>query len=692
MAVRVGSDVGGTFTDVVLMDESGRVHAKKVLSTPPNFNRAVSIGLKSLLDETGTAAASVQQFLHGATVATNAIITRTGAKTGLLTTFGFRDVLEIRRMRMNKLYDINWQKPPPLVPRNLRREVVERIDSRGSVVAVLDEETVRRETNVLLGQGCTAICICFINSYANGEHERRTAQIVRTISPQVYIGISSEILPEMKEYERTSTTVINAYVQPIVSQYFEAMRQDVDDIGIKTPIMVMQSNGGMTTSQIAARFPMNIVESGPAAGVTGAFHLASRMGLKNVLTLDMGGTTAKAALIEDGVVSRSPEYEVGGEMSIGHRLLKGSGYLLRVPSIDIGEVGAGGGSIAWCDSAGALKVGPNSAGAEPGPACYGRGGSEPTVTDANVLLGFTNPVALAGGTFPLDPGQSERAVSDRIAKALGLDVTQSAWGIRTVAKASLVRAIRAVSIERGRDPRRFVMFAFGGMGPVHAVELTEDLGMDKVVIPPLPGLFSALGLLFADVEHHFVQTFRGGLHDVEAPATESLLSALAEEGSRILSDAGFGLADRKIDLFVDLRYLGQDNAITVPMRQNGNLARELRDAFEAEHQTTFGYASQDEEVQIVAFRCIALGLSEGTSVPSNLSISTATTGSLAASRRCYFGADVGWLTADVIGRDQLSEERAHGPLLIEEDNSTTPVPPGWTATIDNWSNIIVSRR
>jgi N-methylhydantoinase A len=417
------------------------------------------------------------------------------------------------------------------------------------------------------------------------------------------------------------------------------------------------------------------------------------MGLDNVLTFDMGGTTAKAALIEDGVISRSPEYEVGGALSIGHRLLKGGGYLLRVPSIDIAEVGAGGGSIANIDWSGALKVGPASAAASPGPACYKLGGYEPTVTDANVRLGFTNPNHLAGGALRLYPDLAEAAIRERISNKLGVDTTEAAWAIRRLTNASLARALRAVSIERGRDPKRFALFAFGGMGPSHALHLANELGIRKVVIPPLPGLFSAMGLLFAETEHHLIQT---SYANISRPTTfgrlNDVITKLVNEALSTLADEGYGEASRSITLAADVRYIGQDHALTIqlPGRQlDGNLVTRLKDAFEAEYLRTYGYRSEGEEVQVVALRCIARGIPQRSHVPERLQLHASQRSHAEGNRSCYFGPEIGWVEVRVLNRAALTDQVLTGPAIVEEDNSLTVVLPGWRFYQDDWANIIL---
>ena len=690
--IRLGVDVGGTFTDVVLLMSDGTAISKKVLSSPPDFGTAIKLSVLELLRENGIETGQITEYTHGATVATNAIITRRGAVTGLITTKGFRDVLEIRRMRMHKLYDINWERPVPLVPRHLRLEVPGRMNHRGEEVIPLDEEAARQAIQRLIDEEVESLAICYINAYANGAHERRTEELVLEMAPTINVSISSDVLPEIREYERTSTTVINAYVRPIVDAYFRTMETDNKEMGLHTPIMVMQSNGGTIPSETARRLPIHIIESGPAAGVIGAYRLAKRMGLENLITLDMGGTTAKAALIEEGEISRSPEYEVGGEISIGHRLMKGSGYLLRVPSIDLAEVGAGGGSIAWVDGGGALRVGPNSAGASPGPACYNLGGEEPTITDANVHMGLTNPDHLAGGALQLRADLADKALFDRVASRLNLGVTKVAWGIRAVANSSLIRTLRAVSTERGRDPRGFSLLAFGGMGPIHALDLAVELGITRVVIPPLPGLFSALGLLFADVEHHLIQTLYINLDEMDYDGFHAVTDGLMTEGVAMLEREGYNAADRSLTLFADTRYAGQDYALTIPLpgdRLDPNLLHRFVEEFHQEHNKTYGYDSRKEVVQIVAVRCVARGLSDRPRVPEHLETTAVKGWKPSNSRRCYFGPGPGWMQTPVITRADLLAKPVSGPAIIEEDNSMTIVIPDWEARLDEWSNIVL---
>ena len=407
---RVAVDIGGTFTDIVFLDADGRLHVKKVSSSVDDYARAIVDGLREVFDETGLMGRDVIEVLHGTTVASNALLELKGARTGLITTRGFRDVLEIRRLRMPRLYDLTWEKPPTLVERRLRLEVNERIDAQGVVQQALADADVEGALDTLLGQGIEALAVCLLNAWANPVHEERIKALVQRRAPGLTLCISSEVLPEIKEYERTSTTVINTYVLPIVGRYLAALRTGLDGIDLRGPLLIMQSNGGLMTAEAAATRPMHIIESGPAAGVVGAQALAPRIGRDKLITFDMGGTTAKASLVEDGAVGRATEYQVGGGIMHGSRLLTGAGYLLRVPAIDLAEVGAGGGSIVWLDAGGALQVGPRSAGASPGPLCYDLGGTEPTVTDANVVLGYLNPAALAGGAVKLNAGRAHEVL------------------------------------------------------------------------------------------------------------------------------------------------------------------------------------------------------------------------------------------------------------------------------------------
>ncbi|MEE8279365.1 MAG: hydantoinase/oxoprolinase family protein, partial [Alphaproteobacteria bacterium] len=490
---RVGVDIGGTFTDIVFLGADGKIHTKKISSSVEDYAQAIADGLDQVFGETGLQASAVEELRHGTTVASNAILESKGALTGLITTKGFRDILEIRNLRMPRLYDLTWEKPVPLVERHLRVVVDERVNAQGGIDKPLDPKDAERAVDELLALKVEAIAVCLIHSYANPKHELMIKEIISKKAPGLPFCISFEVLPEIKEYERTSSTTINAYVMPIVASYLASLRKNLDGAGVTVPLLLMQSNGGLTTADEAARLPMNIIESGPAAGVIGAQALARAGGLPNIVTFDMGGTTAKASLVENGEVTRSIEYQVGGGIMMGSRLLTGAGYMLKVPAIDLAEVGAGGGSIVWIDAGGSMQIGPQSAGADPGPLCYDTGGTEPTVTDANVLLGYINPNYLVGGELKLDASKARAVFEDRIAKPLGLSVEHAAYGAHQIAASNMIRAIKSVSTERGRDPREYALFAFGGSGPIFGAGMARELRMKRIMVPPSPGLFSSFG-------------------------------------------------------------------------------------------------------------------------------------------------------------------------------------------------------
>lgn len=452
MKYRAGIDIGGTFTDLVLMGEDGSLHAEKLLTTPDDFGRGIAEGLATSLATIGAAPDDIEVIVHGTTVATNAILEAKGARTGLITTAGFRDVLELRRLRIPEMYTLNWTKPLPLVPRRLRREATEKTGPRGEVRIPLDEATVIAACERLTREDVAAVAIAYLHSYANPVHEKRSAEIVRDMmGPDIFITCSSDILPEIREYERTSTTVINAYLGPILTAYFSSLRRHLESIGVSAPVQVMKSDGGVMSIGAAADRPAYLVESGPAAGVIGAARLGAD---SNNITLDMGGTTAKASMVEGGRISRTGDYEVGAGINLSSKLVMGGGYALKLPVIDISEIGAGGGSIVSLDRGGLLKVGPQSAGALPGPVCYGGGGEDPTFTDSVLTLGFLNPGHLVGGSLELDADAARDALQKKIAGPLGHTLQDTAWGVYQVACGTMVRAVKAVSTYRGRDPPR----------------------------------------------------------------------------------------------------------------------------------------------------------------------------------------------------------------------------------------------
>lgn len=692
---RVGVDIGGTFTDIVFLGDNGQVLARKIASTPDDYSEAVLNGIKNGVAELGITAGSVSEVSHGFTVATNAIIEQKGAKTALISTEGFRDVLEFRRNRIPRLYDLNYEKPPPLVKRQFRLEVGERLNFHGDVLRPLDKGDVDRAVQFILDNGVESVAVCLLHSYANPEHEQYIAKVLAGKAPGVNLTISSELLPEMKEYERTSTTVINCYVRPVVESYLTRLTDGLTEMGVSVPLSVMQSNGGLATSDIAKQRPVYCIESGPAAGVVSAYHLGKRLDMPSLMTLDMGGTTAKASIIEDGEMLQAPEYEVGGEISVGHRLLRGSGHILRVPAIDLAEVGAGGGSIAAVDRSGSLRVGPQSSGAFPGPACYRLGGQDATVTDANVLLGFLNQQHLLSGAFEIDAALARKAISDNVSKPLNMTDVEAAFGIHTLVNSNMGRALRAVSSERGRDPRRFDLITFGGSGPVHAVGLAEMLDISRVVVPPFPGVFSSFGLLVADVEHHFVQTYFKTFEQLDITSLAELLNGLWEQGKSQLRAEGFDDNRHETITQMDMKYEGQVSDLTVPF-SSGEVNRQsinaVIKAFDAEHERSFGYSSPGTGYQLVNVRVIARGLPEAPRMPERLKLAGMSNDyTNDAQRDVYFGTDRGWASVPIVSRQDLAEATTEGPLIVEEYDSTTVVPPGWNASADQWSNIILEK-
>jgi len=689
---RIGVDIGGTFTDVVFLSSGGHVLARKVASTPDDYSRAVLEAIDNGVKELGIGPDSVSEVSHGFTVATNAIIENKGAKTALITTEGFRDVLELRRNRVPRLYDLYYEKPPALVKRQLRLEVRERLNFQGEVLRPLDNADVDKAVDRILEEEVEAVAVCLLHSYANPDHEQQIGQVIRQRAPDVILTLSSDLLPEMKEYERTSTTVINCYVRPVVERYLGRLIEGLQRMGISVPLVVMQSNGGLATSKIAMEKPVYCIESGPAAGVVGAYHLGSRLGLDDLMTLDMGGTTAKASIIENGEILQAPEYEVGGDISAGHRLLRGSGHILRVPSIDLAEVGAGGGSIASVDRGGSIRVGPQSSGAVPGPACYRLGGQDATVTDADVLLGYLNPEYLLGGDFPIDRDLAEESITRDVAMPLGISAVEAAHGIHLLVNSNMARALRAVSSERGRDPRRFVLFSFGGGGPVHAAGLAEMLDINRMVVPPFPGVFSSFGLLLANVEHHFVRTYFKIFDQLQVSDLAEILDGLWEEGRQQLRAEGFADSAQQIVTQVDMKYKGQVSELTVlmpPGKVTQKTLSELGEVFAEEHVKSFGYRT-DAPYQMVNLRVIARGLSQESRTPERLDLPVSDRNG-PSKRQVYFGGDIGWIDTTVIDRGGLTDNPADGPLIIEEYDSTTVVPPRWRASVDSWRNIILEK-
>ncbi|MGY9049339.1 hypothetical protein P775_21180 [Puniceibacterium antarcticum] len=664
---RIAIDIGGTFTDFIVQDNQGALHSYKTLTTHDDYTVAITAGVDRLLDMAGIFASDIGQVLHATTLGSNTLLERTGAKTGLITTAGFRDVLEIRDLRMPRLYDQDWDKPKALVRRRWRRVCEGRILADGTEMTPLKEADVRTAIAMLKAEGIISLAVCLINSHANPAHEMRVAEIVREDWPEVHLSLSHDLLPEEGEYPRTSTCVINAYVQPVIKTYVARLTTMLVQRGITAPLFFMQSNGGLTPAEVAAEQPIHIIESGPAAGVVGASIIGAATGTDTAITLDIGGTTAKAALIRNGQPGMATEFQVGGHVLQTERLLSGGGFSLRVPAIDLAEVGAGGGSIITRDAAGVPMVGPRSAGSNPGPACYGNGGTELTVTDCNLILGYLNENSIAGGEMKLDRSLAEKACATYLSGPLGMTPEEAAHGIFTLSCVTMIQAIRAVTTERGQDPRDYAVFAFGGNGPLFAAGIAETLGCSKVIVPPAPGVFSAVGLLCAEIEIHKSRSFRRLLTEetvVEAKSTlvEMAIAAKADakrDGGRVIVTAR-------------MRYAGQSSDLLVQLGDPATLTHaQMRDAFVAEHDAVFKFtAPTDEPIKITAIEC-AYAIPVGKLDPTRRHLA----GTREESRqKAWFGPKTGWLDAPVVPRAGLTQ--MVGPCIITDPDATTLVPPG----------------
>ena len=712
MGWRIGVDIGGTFTDVAVIDEaSGRAGIAKVSTTPRDFGAAVIEGTRAALDEYRIAPDSVTLISHATTIVTNALLESTGANVALVATRGFRDVLELRRSARADLYDLFQDAPAVLVPRRQRLEITERIDAQGEVVTPLDEAELDALVGSIRGlDGVEAVAVCLMFSFLNDVHEQRVGERLRATLPGLPVFLSSEILPEIREFERTSTTAVCAYVGPVLTSYLERLEAALAELELPA-LHVMGSRGGVLDVAGALRMPAAAVESGPAAGVIAAQRLGDQLGRANLISFDMGGTTAKASLIENGRIETTSEYEVGGQGNVG-RWLHGTGHPIRVPVIDLAEVSAGGGSIAWLDPGGALRVGPASAGAEPGPACYAQGGDRPTVTDANVVLGFLSRTHLLGGRLPIDAAAAEEAVRAHVADPLGQGVMEAAAGIVSVVNHGMAEALRIVSVERGHDAREFSLVAFGGAGPVHAAALAEELDIPEVVVPPIPGGFSALGLVATDLRRDWSHTFYSPIESIDLDGLNRRLADLERAAEAMLRSAGVPEPDRAIERAADCRYTKQAYELTVPFA-GGTVTRETLDSlareFHAQHLRTYGHENPDESVQMVNVRVTATGRMPRVEFHARPEGAAASAGFAAAEaeRMVWFGEPV---RCPVIGRHDLpaappgtgpgaaspdrgdgAEIGRSGPFIVEEMDCTVVVPPGWRAALDERGFILMTR-
>ena len=691
-SLRISADIGGTFTDIAFLRNDGVLITRKILSTPDDFARAVVMGILELINEINEPPESFSEVLHGCTVATNAILESKGAKTALITTKGFRDVLEMRRIRMPVLYDPLYVKPVPLIPRERRYEIEERLDGNGKIITKINRNNLKDIINNIRDDNVESIAVTLIHSYANDKHERIIGDILSNELPKCFVTLSVDILPEIREYERTSTTAINAYVGPPVKSYVNSLINILKESGFTSNLLMMQSSGGMMDAETVVKNPAQIVECGPAAGVIGSAHLGRLTNMNNLITLDMGGTTAKASLIENGNLMTTDEYEVGGGINLSSKLIKGGGYALKTPVIDISEVGAGGGSIVWIDKVGQLKVGPKSAGASPGPVCYKNEGTEPTLTDANVVLGYLNPSSIAGGTVLIDYEAAYNSLNDKIAVPLNQNVMELAYGIHLIANSTMMRAVKAVSTYRGRDPREFTIIAFGGCGGIHVVELARSLQIDRALIPLSAGVFSALGLLVSDIESTLSRSY---FRSFIRTSPDEMNKFYEELEDNINKNLGSNSDLISISRFADMRYEGQAFELTVPV-PNGKLNQlnisHLPELFESEHESTYGHRYPgDKNVQIVNLRTtgkLESNFRRNIDVNKMREYNTRKTFKN-NDRKAYFGKNFGYINTPVINRWDLTQKPHNGPIIVEEYENTIVIPPDSNLRLDDFGNILI---
>ena len=686
MSYRLGIDIGGTFTDATLVDEAtGEVRIAKVSTTPRDPSDGFLRAAERILVEAGVDGAELRYVAHATTVATNAIIEGNVARTGFVTTDGFRDLLEIQRQVRSALYDVHFEKPRPLVPRHLCFGVRERLGPDGTILRALDEEHVREAAAALRAEGVEAVAVCLLHAYVDPAHERRVGEILSAELPGVEISLSSSVAPEFREYLRASTTVINASIQPVVARYLQGIEDRLESSGVEADLLVMQSAGGVYTAEAAKRRPVYMVESGPAAGVIAAAELGRALGRLDVISFDMGGTTAKVGLVQNGTPTVTKDYQVGSAAHAGVGGFQLSGYPVRTPVVDLVEIGAGGGSIAWVDSGLKLRVGPRSAGADPGPVCYGRGGTEPTITDANLVLGRLSPGNFLGGEIALDADSARAAIEERCAAPLGLDLLEAAHGIVEIANAAMGNALHLVSVQRGYDPRGFVLVAFGGAGPAHACALARDSGIETVLVPRSPGIFSATGLLVTDLEHEYTVTLLTRLTDVTEDVLDAAFEPLEETGMHDLNREGTAPEDISFVRQLDLRYVGQSFELAVSSGDPAEAARR----FHAEHDRAYGFSAPEEPIELVSVRVRAVGRIAKPALPV---LAAGPMPDPKERRPVHFAEAGGFVDAAVFDRYALpAGVRFEGPAIVEEYDSTLVVHPGFAAEADVHGNLFLRR-
>lgn len=679
MAVRIGVDSGGTFTDVCGFDEvSGEFRIGKVSSTPLDPSVGIANGVDEILRTIGRSADEVGFLGHGTTVGTNALIQLKGPSTALITTEGFRDLLEIGRQKRPSLYDLQADKPVLLVPRDQRMEVPERLKHDGSVLEALDLERLKDVVNSIKESGAKAVAVCFLYSFINSEHEVAVKELLARELPDVFVSISSDVAPEFREYERMSTVVVNAYLGPTMKTYIDRLRVRLSDLGVKISPKLTQSNGGVISFEAASNYPVRTVLSGPSTGVVSAQRIAQMINLDDIITFDMGGTSSDVSLMKNGVCNLR-----------GHAMVHG--YPLKVPMLDIHTVGAGGGSIAYVDEGGLMKVGPESAGAFPGPVCYGNGNTDPTVTDANVVLQILSPEGFLDGKLQLHRDKSVAAI-EVLANKLGIGVMEAAQGIISVATVNMAKAIRVVSTQKGYDPREYAMMAFGGAGPLHAVRLARELDIKKVIVPPYPGVLCAMGLLLTDLRTDFMVTRIASLADCELGELQRLFRGLLQEADAWFVQENIQHEDQSTELIVDMRYAGQNYELPVPVANNrldDEALAHLKLSFLEAHQQQYGF-SVDEPIQLVTYRVVAIGKAKQIRLPEYAVEGKSAEAALTGKRDIWYLETKDWQSTPIYNRSLLKAgNRLAGPAVIEQMDTTTFILPGMEVKVDPFLNLII---
>lgn len=677
---RIGIDVGGTFTDVTLLNsETGRYYTYKLSSTLQDQSLAIANGTKETLELYGVPVSEIEYFGHGTTVATNMIIERKGAKTALITTKGFRDLLEIGRQTRPSLYNIMEDKPETLVKRSLRKEISERVTAKGDILRDVDRDEVRAVLKELKEQGVESIAVCFLFSFLNSRNEKIVEDCIKEVWPEAYYSVSSTILPEFREFERLSTTVINSYLGPRMKMYIHNLRQRIKEVGVTVEPYITQSNGGVMSISSTIQTPVQTALSGPSAGVMGAVYIAEAAGFKDIITYDMGGTSTDVSLVKDGIAEYTTKRKVCGLPS-------------GVPMIDVHAVGAGGGSIAQIDNAGALKVGPESAGANPGPAAYGLGNENPVVTDANLVLGRINPHYVLGGRLKIDAELSKKAVKAKIADPMGIGTEEAALGIVKVVNSNMARAIRVITVEKGHNPSDFTLVAYGGAGPLHAVHLAQEMGIRTVLIPPAPGALCALGLLTADIKKSYVRTAIASYDEMTPEQINAVMSSLRDEGSAWLDSEKVPSERRKFHGIAEMRYVGQNYELQVEIPTENITASDIekmKQDFFVAHEKNYGYYNPNAPVQFVNFRCEATGIVKKPNL-AELENTLDDPSKAEIGRRVVHFEESGAVDCPVYDRAKFGRaKRVNGPCIIEQMDSTTVVPPNTWFSIDKFGNLII---